>query len=538
MPWNAADPFRAAARRDPGAPALRTPAADGGWNTATYGQLDRHSDALARGFRGLGVRPGDRSLVLLRPSADLYASLLALFKLGAVPVLIDPGMGAGPVLDCVRRTAPRVLVAERAVHALAAVRRGPFRSMSLRVCRGFFPGTARLDAVADAGSFEPVACAADDDAAILFTSGSTGPAKGVANRQEMFAAQVEALRDLFRFRPGATDVQCFAAFALFDLALGNCSVLPHMDLTRPASADPAQIVRAIETFSADIAFASPVVWQNLVPWCLEHDRRLGSLETVLTVGAPIPAALHADFRRLLRDGAQVHTPYGATEAMPLCSIASDEVLGDTRAATDAGAGTCVGRPLPGVDLRVAAVTDAPVATWTPDLVVADGQIGEVVVGGSVVSHAYRDAPDANVHSKIQDGHRILHRTGDLGRLDASGRLWFCGRKAHRIRKGGRFVAPVPLENIANRQADIRRTALVGVGSATDQDAVLCVEMKPGRTFDDVVQRDLRRLLDASPFAGLVRHVLPHPGFPTDARHNSKIRSEVLAAWAAERLGAP
>jgi acyl-coenzyme A synthetase/AMP-(fatty) acid ligase len=190
-----------------------------------------------------------------------------------------------------------------------------------------------------------------------------------------------------------------------------------------------------------------------------------------------------------------------------------------------------------VDLRLARVTDEPVASWSDDLGVAPGEIGEVVVGGPVVSRTYREAPDANIRAKIADGVSVLHRTGDLGRLDSAGRLWFCGRKAHRVPVQGGFVAPVPVENVANRHADIRRTALVGADLKGAVVPVLCVEMKPGRPWDDVVQRDLRRLLDATAFAGLVRHFLPHPGFPTDARHNSKIRSEELALWATRHLEA-
>ncbi len=533
--YNAANPFRTHAKRDPAAPALRCPDKDGGWTTTSYGQLDRLSDSYARGFVKVGIHKGDRAWVLLRPSADLYATLLALFKIGAVPVLVDPGMGPRAVLACVERTRPRVVIAERAVHALAMVSRAPFRHTAVRISRGAFPGTQTLSrcALPDDVPFTPVLCEALDDAAILFTSGSTGPAKGVGNRQEMFAAQVTALADHFGFRPGMTDVQCFAAFALFDLSLGLCSVLPHMDLSRPASANPAEIVRAIQTFSAEISFASPIVWFHVGPWCVAKGTRLLSLEVVITVGAPIPAKLHASFRKVLRSDCEIHTPYGATEAMPLCSIASNEIL-ETRAQSEGGAGTCVGRPLPGVDLRLIRITDNAIAVWSDTDRVGATEIGEVVAGGSVVSLGYKDAADANAYAKIRDGDQILHRMGDLGRFDEQGRLWFCGRKAHAIHTSSGFVPAVPVENIANQQPDIFRSALVGVGPVGRQVAVLCVEMRDGRVFDDVVLRDVRRNLDNSSYVGLVQRVLVHPKFPTDARHNSKIRNEELALWASER----
>lgn len=532
----------------PDAPALRMPAAaytDDApqWDTWTYAELDRHSDAFAHGFVGAGVRPGDRTLMLMRPNLEFYAVLLGLFKLGAVPVLLDPGMGMKAVLACIARTKPRVAVALPAVHAVRVIAaRRAFASVELPITAGrrwFWGGptlaTCRRD---DAGPFPVEARARDDDAAILFTSGSTGTAKGVSCRQAMFVAQVEALRQMFDFRPGQRDLQAFAAFAVFDLCLGLTSILPSMDYSKPATARPEAFVAAIRDQQPDVTFASPIVWQNTSRYCVERGVTLPSVRTLLTVGAAIPAYLHRRMEAILPDGAQAWTPYGATEGMPLAWIGTREILDETWAMTARGAGTCVGKPAPGAWLRIIAITEDPIPSWSDELALPTGVMGEIVAGGDQVSPEYKDAPEANALAKIADGDRVLHRMGDLGTLDAQGRLWFCGRKAHRVRcADGTVLGADAVEGVFNEHPSVFRTALVGLGDRdSGQVPVLCVEMEPGSAFGPTIERELRALAVGTPIEGRIAAFLHHPGFPTDARHNSKIRREDLVAWAAARLG--
>jgi acyl-CoA synthetase (AMP-forming)/AMP-acid ligase II len=540
--YNVAKALRLHAAQRPQAPALAVPSADyrtdaPRWNTWTYAELDQQSDALAYGLTDAGVRAGDRTLVLIRPSHDLYATLFALFKIGAVPVLLDPGMGPRALLTCIERNEPRVIIALSAVHAVRTVVRRPFRSAEVFVTVGrrWFWGGTTLDACRQPRPepFPLAERAADDDAAILFTSGSTGAAKGVASKQAMFAAQVEALRDMFGFLPGQKDVQAFAGFAIFDLCLGMTSILPKADLSKPAKALPEDIIAAIHAHAADVTFASPIIWQHVSRYAAAQRVQLPSVRTLLTVGAPIPPYLHRRFQTILTGGAQVWTPYGATEAMPLTWIGTDELLADCVAQTAAGRGTCVGRVVPGVTLKVIAVTDDPVDEVAPN-VLPLGQIGEIVALGDVVSPAYTNAPDANRLAKIHDSEGTWHRMGDLGSFDEHGRLWFCGRKAHRLQTANGMVAGDPVEGVFNEHPDVFRTALVGVGASGDEIPVLIVEMEPGRTFDDEVRASLLDLARGTPHEGLVQHVWPHPGFPVDARHNSKIRREDLRVWAAAR----
>jgi acyl-CoA synthetase (AMP-forming)/AMP-acid ligase II len=448
-------------------------------------------------------------------------------------------MGLPALLACIERTRPRVSVALPAVHAIAALwGRRAFASVEVRVTAGrrWFWGGTTLEACHQPGRFEIVLRASEDDAAILFTSGSTGAAKGVASKQRMFAAQVAALDEMLRLPPGSCDVQAFAAFAVFDLCLGLTSILPRMDFSRPAKAEPADIVAAITSHGAQTAFASPIVWQHLSRWAVERGVKLPSLSTVLTVGAPIPASLHRRLREVLPPSCQVWTPYGATEGLPLTSIGTDEVLGETHARTARGGGTCVGRPAPGAWLRIVGITEDPIPTWSDDLALPPGALGEIVAGGPQVSPEYKDAPEANRAAKIVDGDEVRHRMGDIGYFDEQGRLWFCGRKAHRIELAdGVVLGADAVEGIFDEHPRVFRTALVGLGPRGRQIPVLCVELERGERWTARVEEELVALARGTAAEGRVARYLPHPGFPTDARHNSKIRREELAVWAARRL---
>lgn len=540
--YNVANLVQRHVRERPDAPALRFPAASyttdrPTWDTWSFRELDEESDAYARGFMALGVRAGDRTLLLMRPNLQFYAVLFALFKLGAVPVLLDPGMGTKNLLACIERTKPRVAIALSAVHAVRTlVARRAFASVEIVVTAGrrWFWGGAVLDRCRQpsATPFPVVQRAASDDAAILFTSGSTGTAKGVSSRQAMFAAQVESLRQMFDFQPGQKDLQAFAAFAIFDLCLGMTSILPKMDYAKPATARPEEFVAAIRDQQPDVTFASPIVWQNVSRHCVEKQLTLPSIKVLLTVGAAIPAYLHRRFQQILPAGSQVWTPYGATEAMPISFVGTDEILSETWALTARGAGICVGRLAPGASVRIVRITEDPIETWSDSLALPTGQVGEIVVGGDQVSPEYKDADDANRRSKIVDGDRILHRMGDIGALDERGRLWFHGRKAHRVEcADGAVFGPDAVEGIFNEHPDVFRTALIGLGPRGRHVPVLCVEMEPGRVFTPEVEQALRTLTLGTAIDGRIARFLPHPGFPTDARHNSKIRREDLVSWA-------
>jgi acyl-CoA synthetase (AMP-forming)/AMP-acid ligase II len=248
-------------------------------------------------------------------------------------------------------------------------------------------------------------------------------------------------------------------------------------------------------------------------------------------------------RALLPDDAQLWTPYGATECLPVSVIEGRE-LQATREATERGAGTCVGRPVPPNDVRIIRISDEAIAQWHEAEPVERGQVGEITVAGPTATDAYFRREQATRLAKIAetlpDGStRIVHRMGDLGWMDGDGRLWFCGRKSQRVvLDAATTLCTEQVEPVFNTHPDVRRTALVGVGARGAQMPVLCVELRDGvhaREWQRI-ERELRHLGEGFVHTAKVTRFLRHPRFPVDIRHNAKIGREQLAAWATHALG--
>lgn len=515
----------AQARLRPDATAL----VESGRRSITFGELDVLADRYASGLARRGVRSGDRALYLLRPSIDGYAVFYALLRLGAVPVFIDPRLGLRPMLRCVETIRPRVALVVPLLRAFGMLARRPFAatelwltSRDLRQCLGARGETPSRAVSPNAESHLP------------FTSGSTGAAKAVRYTHGMVRAQVELVHEVCGWHAGMTAVMCFAPFVPYALADGLTVVLPDMDFSQPAAARPNRIVEAITTHQAECAFASPILWRNLARHCERHGIALGTLRRAVTVGAPVPIDLHRRLGAVMHPEGRLYTPYGATEAMPVTTTDTG-ALAETWPQTRNGYGTCIGKPLTGIEVLVIRVTDDPIPRWSDDRRVRGDAIGELVVAGPIVSPLYPERVDATAAAKIQRDGAVLHRTGDLGRIDAAGRVWFCGRKSQRIETSTGMLAPVAIENIFNAHPAVFRTALVGVGPRGSQRPVACIELEAGATLTPRLEAELLALAEPTCFRGVVTGFLPHPGFPVDARHNAKIKREALAAWAAGKL---
>lgn len=533
-------------RERPWQRALVVPVQAGGqraYAQRSFAQLGARIDALAHGFREIGLRRGDRVSVFVRPGFDFPAVIFALFKLGCPPVFIDPGMGREAALSCLARMAPRGLVAVPLLQAARPFFRAAFKSVEVPVTAGDgtgYWGGHTLDQIAALGAkkgpFEAELLDPDEECAILFTSGSTGPAKGARYSMRIYDAQVRHIQAMYGIEAGEIDVPGLAVFGLFSLAMGMTVAWPEIDPSRPARLDPAALVELIEDLGATNAFGSIAIWRPVLRWCLERDRRLPSLRRLLSAGTAIPVWMHEGFRQVLAPGAQIHTPYGATEALPVASIGTDLVLGETAALTRAGRGTCVGTPAPGITIRVIPVSDGPVPAWSEDLPLPPGQVGEICVTGPVVTRLYEAEPEATKQAKILDPRagEVWHRMGDLGYQDEAGRLWFCGRKAHRVETPTGALYSNPVEEVAVLHPKVARAALLGLGARGQQEAVIALELEAGQARAGVAD-EVRAMLAERAFPAPIQRVLFHPSFPVDVRHNAKINNESLSAWATEAV---
>ena len=581
------------------------------------------ADLIAR-----GVRPADRVLVMVRPGLPLIAAAFALFSLGAVPIVIDPGMGLKSFLACVTRSHPRVLLGIPLSRLISRVYRKTFRSVEIRVPASHSPtGRLRRPSQISNLKFEMAASAATDLAAILFTSGSTGAPKGVCYTHGMFDAQVELIRATYDIRPGEIDLPLLPLFALFNPALGMTTIVPEIDPSRPATVDPKKIIQAIRQEGVTSSFGSPTLWRKIALHCHAHQIELPTLRRVLCAGAPVPPDLWDLMTPVLPHGT-LYSPYGATEALPVSSISAPEVLAGTAAATAQGAGTCVGRPLSANQVKIIALTDAPLATIADARELPFRQIGEIIVCGPTVTHTYDGLPEATAAAKISGlaeaspsqisnlksqisaaapaPHKISdlkfqisatglepshisdlksqiaaappshisdiksqisaappseisnfksqmmptaapaavgiwHRLGDLGYLDAEGRLWFCGRKAERVETTDGPLYTEQIEPLFNAHAQVRRCALIGLGEPGRQRPALVIEPTDwahAETSNECrpFARELRLLAQNAPHTAGIKIFYFLKNLPVDVRHNAKIHRLALARWALTAKG--
>jgi len=520
--------------------------------TLTYAELEAETNAWATRLAQRGVRRGDRVLVLVRQGLPLIAAAFALFKLGAVPVIIDPGMGRRSFLACVERARPRVLVGIPAAQLPSHIFRRAFASVEIRVWVPSSP-TARLEG-RSAPNAGLVATEASDLAAVLFTSGSTGAPKGVCYEHGMFEAQVRLVRETYGIESGDVDLPMLPIFALFGPALGMTTVVPELDPSRPASVDPAKIVQAIMQEGVTNSFGSPTLWRKIFDHCLEHNLTLPSLRRVLCAGAAVPESLWADASRVLLHG-RLHSPYGATEALPVATLVGDEI--EFRPER----GALLGRPLAENRVKIIALHDGPLRSLAEARELDPGEIGEIIVTGPTATREYDRLPEATAAAKIcgkgqsprdkdqaaaggslgtsplgagasAPAGAVWHRMGDAGLLDDKGRLWFCGRVAERIETAFGTVHTEPGEQVFRRHPEVVRCAVIGLGTPGTQEPALVVQPKAGVADQAGLARALRALARSHPHTTAIRKFFFHPEFPVDVRHNAKIHRRTLARWAA------
>ncbi|MDR1076320.1 MAG: AMP-binding protein [Xanthomonadaceae bacterium] len=542
-PCNIAAVLPRLAREQPGQPAIRYPGTTGPDGFAKYDvvmdyhALDSRSDAIAAGLVRYGIGRGTRTVVMVRPSPEFFLLMFALFKSGAVPVLVDPGIDKRALKQCLDEAQPEAFIGIPLAQ-FARVLLGWAKSAKKRVTVGRrwgWGGTtlARIEQDGAGAGAQLADTQPDDVAAILFTSGSTGVPKGVVYRHRHFVAQIDMLNRILDLQPGDVDLPTFPPFALFDPAMGLTSVIPDMDPTKPAKADPRKLHDAIDRFGAVQLFGSPALMRVLV----EYGKPLPTIKRATSAGAPVPPEIVAKMRELLPEDAQFWTPYGATECLPVAIVESRE-LQSTRAATEAGAGTCIGHAVEPNEVRIIRITDEPCDEWSDELLVPAGVIGEITVAGPTATDAYfnREAATriAKIRERLGDGERIVHRMGDVGYRDEQGRLWFCGRKTQRVETRNGPLYTEQVEPVFNTHPCVRRTALVGVGDYPAQVPVLCYELLPG-VEDGNIEEALRQLAQRHAHTSTIAHFLRHPGFPVDIRHNTKISREKLAVWATSRM---
>lgn len=528
MGSNIADTLNAAAARFPDKAAVIDPGRN---RNLTFCDLHNLTAQYANTLLEMKVGRGTRVMVMVKPSADFIALTFALFQIGAVVILIDPGMGYDNLRKCIAGVAPEIFIGIARAHifrklfpeTFASVRSGLLLSSPL-----FSSFSRRVKAAAI--DMPKSATSSSDQAAIIFTTGSTGPPKGVQFTHGVFAAQLDLIRDYYKISHDDCDQPAFPLFALFSIALGATAVIPQMNAARPALVDPKKFIKTIIDHQVSYSFGSPAIWNVVSSYCLARGIRL-PLTRVLMAGAPVSGELIERTRKIIAVGGEIHTPYGATESLPVASIEAGEIINHCWPLSRRGLGVCVGRPLPGIRIVLIAPVEGEIAHWRDVSQLPPGEIGEICVQGPVVTRYYDHNDHENRMAKIIDGDNFWHRIGDMGYLDKDGRLWFCGRKGHRVFSSQGVMYTIPCESIINEHPLVRRSALVGVGRADEQLPVMVVELIDKAGDCKRLKKELRALAASSELTAAICHFLVHPSFPVDIRHNAKIFREKLAVWA-------
>ncbi|MAD60938.1 MAG: peptide synthase [Myxococcales bacterium] len=542
----------------------------------TFDQLNQESAAIALWLKELGIQPGTKAVVMVKPGPELFALTFGLFKAGIVPVLIDPGMDKSALKECITAAKPELFIGIPLAHIARKVLGWAKKSLKLSIMVGgpqsswkktltypFYRWLAQrnLDEAMVHLDQVPSDYLAQDNphslAAILYTSGSTGIPKGAMYKHRHFIAQVDLLKASYDFREGAFDVPTFPLFALFDPALGMSAVFPIMDYAAPAKADPNEIFSVIDDFGAENLFCSPALLRRLATSLKTNPRPLPTLKRVISAGAPVPVEEMKIIKEAAHSTADIYTPYGATESLPLSSISCSEVLERGYLGQTQGRGVCVGKTTPGVNIRLIKVTDEAIESWSDAELIerpihsdeaitpfnAYDRIGEIVVYGPSTTQAYLSHPQGDTLSKIKgpppqvaliEEQSVSHRMGDLGYIDEAGFIWVCGRKSHRIDQVDKDQElrwlPHCVEGPINQINGVFRSALVD----SIQGPVICIELKKNAQWDHVI-KEIKDLADQYVWLKMIYGFIRHPNFPVDTRHNAKIKREKLKLWLQTRL---
>ncbi len=513
----------------------------GAGHAYSFGELEKRAEGYASYLDAQGVKNGMRVMLMVRPSADFICLTFALFRIGAPVILIDPGMGYKNLLCCIAGVKPEFLVGIPQVILFKMIFRKSFRTVKKSFsCGKLFgiPGTdIRKKREAIRSSLPVFAADASSLAAIIFTTGSTGPPKGVRFEHSIFASQLEFIKNYYQIGPDDVDQPGFPLFGLFSIALGACAVIPDMDPSRPSKVDPEKFVSSLLKYGVTYSFGSPAIWNVVSNYCLREKIRCSSLKKILMAGAPVPGELIKRVSEMMEDDGKIFTPYGATESLPIVSIEGREILRDTWARSRNGGGTCVGRPLPGIEVKIIVAENGVLESLADCTELPVDHIGEIIVKGPVVTRAYENNNMETQLSKIRDAGGFWHRLGDVGYLDSEKRLWFCGRKAHRVHCRGGIMYTIPCESIINEHQAVYRSALVGIDQADGFELpALIVELnKKTNQNKDTILSEIRQLAANHVATRSINYFLIHPAFPVDIRHNAKIFREKLKIWAEKKL---
>ena len=480
----------------------------------TFKELENKIDSYGNAFVNWGIKKGDRSLVFIRPSTDFVAVIFALFKIGAIPVLMDPGISK--LFSLIKKVQAKVLIGTPLIHILRFLRPIPGISIFINTKWSIFPKAHSLKFLPPP-SFgrQAVSMEKDETAAIFFTSGATGTPKGVVYTHSILLTQINLLRDMFDLKKNDLDVAAFPLFSLFTLSMGITSVIPPVNFSRPAKSDPAPLVKLINDLEGTFLTGSPAIWKKVAHYCHQNNMILHSVKRLALFGTAVDVELHRLLRPLLPKGT-TYTPYGATECLPVSNISGKEILKNTASLTKKGKGTCVGFPPEGINIKIIHPVDGPIDDFSLIQELRPYQVGEIIVAGPIVTESYYGEKEQTSLAKIMDGDTIWHRMGDMGHMDVQGRLWYCGRKTYLV-SFEKKILYTSCEAIFNSHPAVNRSALISL----NQRPALVIEKNKTKIPQKTLNREILSMAQSFHHTKDI-HEIHYGRLPVDIRHNIKI----------------
>lgn len=528
------------------------------YKSHTYAELSADVESVAVGLREMGIAELTRVVCMSPPSYETCVMGVALTRVGALSIWIDPAVGYRNVAERLRRVRPEAFLGNALAH-LGRITFGwgprDLRKLVLtespllpggRIITGFppFPGAHSIRSLRKPAPAvpKPPGVGPDDPCAVLYTTGSTGPAKPALYLHRNFCQLFRNAHHSWGWDQGSevpVDMAVFPAFLFIPISAGGTMVVPPIDFARqgPAQVDPAALIQVINDCQVKSFFAAPILIENLAREALARNLTMSSLKRVIGAGAPITGPVERMLMAVMGPDGELAANYGATEAMPSTELGSREHLDGLWDLTEQGAGVCVGYALPGVELKIIGIVDGAIDSIEGAAELPAGHIGEILVRGKHVSPEYYLDPDSTRKNKVRDPEGNWHRFGDVGYLDAQARLWVCGRVSQRVKAQSGNVFPLQVEPLFDAHPKVRRSGLVGVPGPAGELPVLCVEVESDLDKGELAELRGELLARAaeSEVADTIHAILFKDSLPVDPRHNSKIERGRLAKWAARRL---
>lgn len=492
----------------------------------TFKELEIKINQFCHRLESFGVKRGDKVLFFVKPNLDFCAITFALFRMGAVPTFIDPGMGRKKLLKCIQELQPEVMIGIPAVHYLSHFFKKSFSSVNIFITTAKSDGFRARSIYKNLDQmkvhYDPIEPEESELAAILYTSGGTGAPKGVLYTHDIFINQTAMLKDEFNLNENHVDIPGFPLFSFFTLAMGMTSVIPDMDFSKPAQCDPEKLYNNIVDSKASFIAGSPAIWERLAQWCVQTNKKIPFVKYVVMFGAPVSEKIHRDFKKCLIQG-DTYTPYGATECLPISCISGSEVLSNTLEKTNAGKGICVGHMFKNVQVKIIKYSNETIDNINKAEIQPVNKIGEIIVSSPNVTLGYYNLEEQTQNSKIYDGDKVWHRMGDMGYLDLDGKLWFCGRKKHIVESQKMTFYPVTIEPYFNSILNVKRSAVI---SLQDSRVGLVLELEPSSNKKKALS-DAKSIIHENEL-GYIEEIFIKDKFPVDIRHNIKIDRTALS----------